>query len=119
MAHITSLADGDTFQPMNVNFGLFPALPCRVWCGAAHRVPRLRMEVAHAEAQPGVDREPAWAGEKPGAAARGAGRDGALRRGADGGRGERREVGGAPEGVSIRMAGGLKGYCAGKMILPW
>jgi methylenetetrahydrofolate--tRNA-(uracil-5-)-methyltransferase len=30
IAHITAGADGDTFQPMNVNFGLFPPLEKRI-----------------------------------------------------------------------------------------
>jgi methylenetetrahydrofolate--tRNA-(uracil-5-)-methyltransferase len=39
LAHITRGADAATFQPMNVNFGLFPALNAQT--GKAERKPAL------------------------------------------------------------------------------
>ena len=36
--HITGGADATTFQPMNVNFGLFPPLTTRAADGAAARI---------------------------------------------------------------------------------
>ncbi len=60
MAHITSLADGDTFQPMNVNFGLFPALP---------EIPKARAERKPALARRALDHIDAWLGVTPSQAA--------------------------------------------------
>lgn len=45
LAHITGEANAETFQPMNVNFGLFPPLP-----GRTHKKSRPEMYTARAKA---------------------------------------------------------------------
>ncbi|MGH7088467.1 MAG: methylenetetrahydrofolate--tRNA-(uracil(54)-C(5))-methyltransferase (FADH(2)-oxidizing) TrmFO, partial [Stellaceae bacterium] len=55
--HITGGADAATFQPMNVNFGLFPPLPAGA-LGRRNRAERKPLLVAHARAA--LDR---WLGE--------------------------------------------------------
>ena len=60
VAHITCLAEGETFQPMNVNFGLFPALT---------EIPKARAERKPALAQRALDHLDAWLGVTPSQAA--------------------------------------------------
>ncbi len=57
VAHITGGADSVTFQPMNVNFGLFPALPEKVRKNERKRAMALR-------ALAGIE---SWAGSAPAA----------------------------------------------------
>jgi methylenetetrahydrofolate--tRNA-(uracil-5-)-methyltransferase len=60
VAHITELADGETFQPMNVNFGLFPPLA---------DTPRAKMDRKPALARRALADLAVWLHETPAAAA--------------------------------------------------